>query len=390
MTIVPATYVTEAPRLRRHPYKWDLGDIAFLVTGTGFLVAGASGLSRHDGDKAASIVCLVVGILLFSVEAMRVTYDRCTYREVRPVTHVQFCSYHQLVREVMRRYPLEKRLGQGGYATVYQSKDTVIKVIGERQFNRLSQASYVTHERLPGEMHVAKLPEHPNVLSPTQFAVITHGGDGKITKLPEPSDRIVASFMDHFPNSKTGFDWVCERTVIDVKNVRHLGRQLAEGIAHLHRGDLIHRDIKLDNLLIDEDNHLKLIDYNQVICSISNSPSTPRLGTDGYRAPEIDGDDIDDYDESVDIYSFGRVLYELATNNLLSGGTSRAGYTPQMRERFHKIYGDAYPEIERLIAECLDLRPSKRPAIEAVLSSPFLAGFTAVEVADGGAEESKP
>ena len=88
----------------------------------------------------------------------------------------------------------------------------------------------------------------------------------------------------------------------------HAMFQLSNALAYLHEKDIIHRDLKLENLLIDSDHVVKLCDFGW--CSPPGDPSRNVVcGTYEYMAPEVIRGDHQD--EKVDVWSLGILLYEL-------------------------------------------------------------------------------
>src|SRR5262245_7928532 len=115
---------------------------------------------------------------------------------------------------------------------------------------------------------------------------------------------------------------------LSVKESARLGSSLSEALEHLHRHGLVHRDVKPSNIIFVKDRP-KLADIGLV----ANTGEKTRLGTEGYIAPEGPGT------PQADVYSLGKVLYEVST------GTDRLNYpdlppdfeTMAERESFLKL-----------------------------------------------------
>lgn len=97
--------------------------------------------------------------------------------------------------------------------------------------------------------------------------------------------------------------------------------QLAYVIGHLHSKNIIHRDIKLENIMIEESGYLKLIDFGVSKKLTSQAQAQTLVGTDQYMAPEIVCGKP--YDYSVDWWALGVVTYALATGYMPYSSESR-------------------------------------------------------------------
>jgi serine/threonine protein kinase len=99
-----------------------------------------------------------------------------------------------------------------------------------------------------------------------------------------------------------------------VGQIKKIVFSIAEGIKYLHSNDIIHRDVKPGNVLIDEGGCVKISDFGSCRIISQNSstktPFTPQIGTKWYKAPEIIFGKKD-YDKYVDIWSFGCLIAEL-------------------------------------------------------------------------------
>ena len=146
--------------------------------------------------------------------------------------------------------------------------------------------------------------------------------------------------------------------------------QVAEGLAFLHKFNIVYRDLKPSNILIFS---LALgIQINAKIADYGISQYTTPMGlaanqgTPGYRAPEVARGDTG-YNTEVDIFSFGVTLYELVT-----GGTRPFGDLPYHNELDAAVltqraldpvtaYGcPPWPDVQDLIQQCLHVQPGKK------------------------------
>lgn len=95
----------------------------------------------------------------------------------------------------------------------------------------------------------------------------------------------------------------------DEDTVRFYSAQLAVAIGYLHSKGIAHRDLKLENILVDKDGYIKIIDYGLAKMLKDQDESNSFCGTPEYLAPEmIKGEG---HDKSVDWWAMGILIYEM-------------------------------------------------------------------------------
>ena len=143
-------------------------------------------------------------------------------------------------------------------------------------------------------------------------------------------------------------------------------------MSYLHSQNILHRNLKPSNILIDELIHPKLADFglakniNEKDDRNKRKDETPILGTYIYDAPEVFSNL--EYSKATDVYSFALVVYEIMTNKKPSFGSTMYqvmtnvlnGYRPDLSQ---------LPECYRkLIKNCWSTDPKKRPTFESIVT----------------------
>jgi len=92
--------------------------------------------------------------------------------------------------------------------------------------------------------------------------------------------------------------------------VKVIFQQLAEGVSYLHKHNIAHRDLKLENILINSDKNIKIIDFGFSLVTSKNKPLNICCGTPSYMAPELIAKK-NYYGHLVDIWALGILLFVL-------------------------------------------------------------------------------
>lgn len=144
------------------------------------------------------------------------------------------------------------------------------------------------------------------------------------------------------------------------------GLDTARGMAYLHSHDppMIHRDLKTTNLLVDRGMNVKICDFG--LSRLYSSMPMSSVGTVQFSAPEVLKQER--YSEKIDVFSFGTVLWELYSREVVFQGVSQlAVYTSVVEGRMPAVDDKCDPRFERLLKECWSLDPSRRPQFEEII-----------------------
>ena len=150
--------------------------------------------------------------------------------------------------------------------------------------------------------------------------------------------------------------------------------EMAQGLMFMHKSFRLHRDIKSDNVLVNFDGQVKLADFGFAVNLTSEeSKRTSVVGTPYWMAPELIK--AEKYDTSVDIWSLGITLIEMAEGEppfmslpvlkALLTITTRPPSTLKSKSSWSQAMQD-------FLAKCLVANPRKRASAEELLSHPFL------------------
>lgn len=197
------------------------------------------------------------------------------------------------VRQRLGKYRIDRRLGEGGYAAVYQATDTIE---GIRVALKIPHPQFVSKESLEQfrkEVRLAAKLNHPNVL-PLKNA-----------------DMIDGHFVVAYPlASETLGDRLQRRMSIEA--AMELVDQMVDAVAHAHECGIIHCDIKPENFLLFPDHVVMLTDFGIARMAV-NTMTASGSGTVGYLAPE---QAMGKPSPRSDVFSLALVIYRMLTGHL--------------------------------------------------------------------------
>lgn len=220
-----------------------------------------------------------------------------------------------------KRYDIQKTLGQGSYAEIYVARDimaspqsphslVVIKALNVFLQNDLdADLERTLVENFQNEAVALDRVRHPNIISRL--------GHGSARDLKNTIFHYLV--LEYLPGGD--LSKACRETNLNLKQALFYLEQVCAGLGHAHKNNIIHRDIKPQNLLLTEDRKtVKIADFGVARVSQSDSPIT-RVGTNMFAPPEhspmISLDTgtltITELTPAADIYSLAKSAYVLIT-----------------------------------------------------------------------------
>ncbi|MBN1292792.1 MAG: protein kinase [Candidatus Latescibacteria bacterium] len=207
----------------------------------------------------------------------------------------------QLVKTLAGRYDVIRKLGSGGMARVYLAREidldrnVAIKVL-PREY--LRDREFVA--RFKREAQIAANLEHPNIVRIYQIS----------------QDKELCYFVMSYIPGGTLSEKMQEQGILSTDDIILWGTDVCSGLQYAHEHDVIHRDLKPDNIMIDQYNRAIVMDFG-IARAAQSSVLTQKdtiIGSPQYLSPEMaKGVEID---TRSDIYSMGVVLYQMATATL--------------------------------------------------------------------------
>lgn len=271
-----------------------------------------------------------------------------------------------MVGRRLSHYEILARIGEGGMGVVYKARDTRLdRAAAIKILSHAATATAEQRQRFTQEAKAASALNHPGIITIYDIA----------------SDQDVDFIAMEYVQGKT-LEQMIDRRALTLKTALDYAVQAAQALAKAHAAGIIHRDLKPANIMVTDDGLVKVLDFGvakltargeedintaatvtRTIASDGALTAEGRIvGTVAYMSPEQAT--AQKIDARSDIFSFGAVLYEMATGTRpFAGDSSISTLTAVINEepkRPSEINARIPRELERIIARCLRKDPARR------------------------------
>ncbi|XP_027912998.1 serine/threonine-protein kinase STY17 isoform X2 [Vigna unguiculata] len=244
----------------------------------------------------------------------------------------------------------ENKVGSGSFGDLYRgtycSQDVAIKVLKPERISTDMLKEFAQ------EVYIMRKIRHKNVV---QFI-------GACTR--PPNLCIVTEFMSR----GSLYDFLHkQRGVFKLPSLLKVAIDVSKGMNYLHQNNIIHRDLKTANLLMDENEVVKVADFGVARVQTQSGVMTAETGTYRWMAPEVI--EHKPYDQKADVFSFGIALWELLTGELpyscltplqAAVGVVQKGLRPTIPKTTH-------PRLSELLQRCWQQDPTLRPDFSEII-----------------------
>lgn len=269
------------------------------------------------------------------------------------------------------RYRIGALAGKGGFATVYKVTDLETnECFALKVCSRQKLIETKTLTKLQTEIAVHRRMKHPNICK----FMRTFQDEWNIYLVLELCDGTTLMDLSKHPNRKSGFS---------IPETQFIMIQLLSSAHYMHENNVIHRDLKLGNVMLDDNMNLKVGDFGLAAQLVYEGERKKTVcGTPNYIAPEIllNGNNGVGHSFEVDVWSIGVILYTLLVGEPpFQTQDVKATYNRIKQCRYSFPVGCTVPEAAKsLVNRILQSNPDQRPTLMEIRADPFFHGAPAV------------
>ncbi|XP_045196682.2 hormonally up-regulated neu tumor-associated kinase homolog isoform X2 [Mercenaria mercenaria] len=281
-------------------------------------------------------------------------------------------------KDILRNFPHSKKvgnyllgntLGEGSFAKVKEAlhiptgERVAVKIIDKKKSR---EDSYV-RKNLRREGKILQMIRHTNILHLLEI-METQNSYYLVTELCRGGDLM---------------DYISQKRKLPENEVKKYIRQIISAVDYLHRLGILHRDLKIENLLLDEFKDMKIIDFglsNSVkVVDTKDGPKVQEFcvtqcGSPAYAAPELLG--RKKYGPQVDIWSIGVNMYAMLTGNLpftVEPFNIKALHNKMISSQMNPLPEGLSRDCRDIIKKLLNPDPDRRITMDEILKHPWVA-----------------
>lgn len=245
-------------------------------------------------------------------------------------------------------YEVVRTLGQGGMGVVYEAMDKALerrvavkKMRDEIRLDERERARFLQEARIVAQLH------HPNIVE--IHTIVSEGDD--------------LYLVFEYVQGHTVDEIIGRKGRLSVPEAQWVLHGVAKALEYAHARGVVHRDLKPSNIMVEKDGLVKVMDFGiarQAKDVLAKSTMTGTVaGTPQYMAPEQEEGVV--RPES-DVFSMGAMLYEMVTGTRpYPAPATTASKVNKRYQKASRLQADLPPEMEKLIDDCLEPDPEKRP-----------------------------
>jgi len=259
-----------------------------------------------------------------------------------------------MIGPTVHQYEIIEELGRGGMGVVYKAHDT--------KLDRIVALKFLPHGLISNDAERARFLQEARAA-----AALNHPHACAVYDIQEANEEqfIVMEYVDGMTlRKKIGEAHRAGKPGLSASDAVNYAVQIGDALQEAHAKNIIHRDVKSENIMVNGKNQIKVMDFGlaKLKGTLKLTRTSSTVGTLAYMAPEqITGGDAD---ARSDIFSFGIVIFEMLAGKTPFRGEHDAAMMysiiNEQPESVLKYVPDLSPEYERIIGRMLEKDPEDR------------------------------
>nr|XP_057935450.1 serine/threonine-protein kinase SIK2 isoform X2 [Doryrhamphus excisus] len=253
-------------------------------------------------------------------------------------------------------YDIERTLGKGNFAVVKLARHRITKTEVAIKIIDKTQLDAVNLEKIYREVQIMKMLDHPHII--------------KLYQVMETKNMLY--LVTEYAKNGEIFDYLAKHGPLSEMEARRKFWQILSAVEYCHNRNIVHRDLKAENLLLDGHMNIKIADFGFGNFFQPGEPLATWCGSPPYAAPEVfEGQQYEG--PQLDIWSMGVVLYVLVCGALPFDGPTLPVLRQRVLEGRFRIPYFMTEDCEHLIRRMLVLDPSKRLSVAQIKEHKWMA-----------------
>lgn len=307
-------------------------------------------------EKAAKVLGIESTTKVYHTNGMECTdVDNIDDNEIMHISSGEpwrTCEQKHGSQQIVGNYLVQDKLGQGGFGSVFKGvhmetgEVAAVKFVPKSSFQNITDLTRVFQE-----IQSLRNLRHPHVI--------------KIIGMADHPEN-VCFFMEFCAGGELR-GYVEKKVFLSEDESRHFFKQIIRAVHYIHGKKIIHRDLKLENILLDAANRTKIVDFGLSGYVAPNEKTVTDAGTEAYLAPEVyNGTSIDTDPYKLDVWALGVILYALAHGNLPFSRPDKDTCDKLTNESLPTYMEELSSGFRRIVRVMLIPKPAKRAPVDEI------------------------
>jgi len=262
---------------------------------------------------------------------------------------------------MIEAYNVGKEIGRGAYAIVKECthKQDIHTKYAVKIYDRQKLLAPHRRRNVDREIQILKTLNHPNI-------VRLHESIEGIRQVYLVCELVKDGSLYSYIRSKETY----KLSEIEAKRIFI---QILTAVRYCHQKGVVHRDLKLENILLDEDKNIKIIDFGFSVIVTPKTKLKVFCGTPSYMAPEIIAKK-EYYGPPADVWSLGVILYAMLSGKFPFKGSTEKDLFANITKGIYIPPAAVSIAARNLLSKLLNVSPIRRPTCDEVMKDPFVCG----------------